>query len=290
MRYRISHTTAYRYSEPASLSQNELFLTPRATERQLVEDSRLTFSPEAQYLHCRRDYFGNIAHVFMVEQAHNELAMTATSRVSTNPLPPPRAAGTLPWETAVARLVHHARPGEQEAYQFVFPSPLIRISAEVLSYARLSFPPGVPLLIGALDLIRRIFTEFAYDKSASTVDTSVAQVLISRKGVCQDFAHVAISCLRSLGLAARYVSGYLETIPPPGKPKLAGADASHAWVSLFVPDLGWIDLDPTNNIFAGESHITLAWGRDYSDVAPVKGVVMGGGHHSLTVEVDVVRL
>jgi transglutaminase-like putative cysteine protease len=136
-------------------------------------------------------------------------------------------------------------------------------------------------------LIGRIYGEFTYDKTASTVDTSVEQILAGRKGVCQDFSHFAISCLRSLGLAARYVSGYLETLPPPGKPKLVGTDASHAWISLYVPDCGWIDLDPTNNIFPGEAHITLAWGRDYSDVAPVKGVVMGGGRHTLSVVVDV---
>ena len=153
-----------------------------------------------------------------------------------------------------------------------------------------SFPPGTPVLAGAVDLTRRIFTEFTYDKSASTVDTSVAQVLASRRGVCQDFSHFAIACLRSLGLAARYVSGYLETLPPPGKPKMVGADASHAWVSVFVPEVGWIDFDPTNNMLSGESHITLAWGRDYSDVAPVKGVVMGGGVHTLSVVVDVAAL
>ena len=139
-----------------------------------------------------------------------------------------------------------------------------------------------------MDLMQRIFTEFTYDKSATNVDTPVESVLADRKGVCQDFAHLAIGCLRSLGLAARYVSGYLETQPPPGKAKLIGADASHAWLSLFVPDEGWVDLDPTNNLIPGEKHITLAWGRDYGDVTPVKGVVMGGGSHTLSVMVDVV--
>ena len=187
-------------------------------------------------------------------------------------------------------MVTHRQPEELEASQFVFASPLITINPAVLAYARPSFPPGTPVLAGAVDLMRRIFTEFTYDKSASTVDTSVAQVLASRKGVCQDFSHLAIACLRSLGLAARYVSGYLETQPPPGKPKMVGADASHAWVSVFVPEVGWIDFDPTNNMLVGESHITLAWGRDYSDVAPVKGVVMGGGVHTLSVVVDVAAL
>ena len=163
----------------------------------------------------------------------------------------------------------------------------ITINPGTMAYAQTSFTQGIPVLAGALDLIRRIFTEFTYDKSATTVDTSVDQVLANHKGVCQDFAHFAISCLRALGMAARYVSGYLNTVSPPGEPKLIGADASHAWISLFIPDTGWVDLDPTNNLIPGDNHITLAWGRDYGDVTPVKGVVMGGGVHTLSVMVDV---
>ncbi|WP_306548889.1 transglutaminase family protein [Desulfobulbus sp.] len=290
MKYRITHTTAYQYSEPASLSQNELFLTPRATARQQVLQAELVFDPQPQYLHRRIDYFDNIAHVFMVQQPHKALSLTAVSIVRTGRAQNPDAAATLPWETAVQRLVAHLQPEELDASQFVFPSPMISINPAILDYARISFPPGRPVLEGGLDLMGRIFNEFAYDKSASTVDTPVTQVLATRRGVCQDFSHLAIACLRSLGLAARYVSGYLETLPPPGKIKLVGADASHAWVALYVPDEGWVDLDPTNNVLAGESHVTLAWGRDYSDVAPVKGVVMGGGVHTLSVEVDVARV
>jgi transglutaminase-like putative cysteine protease len=290
MKYRITHTTAYHYSEPASLSQNELFLTPRTTRNQQVEHSQLSFVPDPQYLHRRIDFFGNIAHVFMVQQPHVELAMTAISSVQTGSTVTPAAAGTPPWEIVSQRLAAPGQPEELEASQFLFASPLITINSAILAYARLSFPHGIPVLAGVVDLTRRIFTEFAYDKSASTVDTSVTQVLASRRGVCQDFSHFAIACLRSLGLAARYVSGYLETLPPPGKPKMVGADASHAWVSVFVPEVGWIDFDPTNNMLSGESHITLAWGRDYSDVAPVKGVVMGGGVHTLSVVVDVAAL
>jgi transglutaminase-like putative cysteine protease len=223
----------------------------------------------------------------MVQQPHDELAMSTVSMVETSTPVTPAAAGTPPWETVARRLVAPDGPAELAASQFVFVSPLISVSPEAMAYARASFPPGTPVLAGGLDLVRRIFTEFSYDKSATTVDTAVEQVLIDRKGVCQDFAHVAISCLRSLGLAARYVSGYLETSPPPGKPRLVGADASHAWISLFVPGEGWVDLDPTNNLIAGESHVTVAWGRDYGDVTPVKGVVMGGGVHSLSVTVDV---
>jgi transglutaminase-like putative cysteine protease len=185
------------------------------------------------------------------------------------------------------RLTAHAHQADFDAYPFLFASPLITVGPQAHAYARVSFTPGRPLLAAALDLMQRIYGEFSYDKTASTIDTTVAQILENRKGVCQDFAHLAISCLRSVGLAARYVSGYLETLPAPGKPKLVGSDASHAWVALFIPDVGWVDFDPTNNLVIGESHITLAWGRDYGDVAPVKGVVMGGGQHRLTVSVDV---
>lgn len=289
MKYRITHTTAYHYSDQASLSLNELYLTPRTTARQQVLQSQLAFAPEPQYLHRRVDYFGNIAHVFMVEHPHTTLAVTATSTVRTGRAPQHSPAATPAWEAAARHMAAHAQPDELEAYQFIFTSPMITWDEAAIAYARQSFLPGRPLLEAAIELMGRIFTEFAYDKSASTVDTPVSQVLASRKGVCQDFAHLAIACFRSLGLAARYVSGYLETLPPPGKPKLTGADASHAWVSLFVPETGWIDLDPTNNVVPGESHITMAWGRDYGDVAPVKGVVMGGGAHTLKVTVDVAR-
>jgi len=287
MKYRIVHKTAYRYSEPASLSQNELFLYPRETANQQVVRSRLTILPTPQYLQRRTDYFGNIPHVFMVQEPHEQLSIVADSSVVTSAPAAPSPAATAPWETVVKRLAARERAEDLDACQFVFPSPLIQTSSAAATYARPSFSPGSPVLAGALDLIGRIFTEFTYDNSATAIDTSVEQVLASRKGVCQDFAHLAIACLRSLGLAARYVSGYLETLPPPGKTKLIGADASHAWLSVFVPDGGWVDLDPTNNLIPGEKHITLAWGRDYTDVTPVKGVVMGGGSHTLTVSVDV---
>jgi transglutaminase-like putative cysteine protease len=223
----------------------------------------------------------------MVHQPHEALALTATSVVSTTRPAITEPADTAPWETVVQRLSAHENLQGLDAYQFVFASPFIPVTAAARAYAQPSFPPGVPVLAGAVDLIKRIYTEFTYDKTATTVDTAVDQVLENRKGVCQDFAHVAISCLRTMGLSARYVSGYMETMPPPGKPKLIGADATHAWLALFVPDTGWVDLDPTNNLIPGERHITLAWGRDYGDVTPVKGVVMGGGVHTMSVTVDV---
>jgi transglutaminase-like putative cysteine protease len=289
MNYRIVHKTTFSYTEPASLSQNELFLHPRETGTQQVVSSELLIEPQPQYLHRRTDFFGNIAHVFMVQHPHTKLSVTATSRVVTAmPVTPPPQTSPA-WETVAHSLAVRDTAEVLDACQFVFPSPLIETPAEAEAFARPSFPPGTPVLDGAMDLMGRIFKDFTYDKSATTVDTSVTQALGSAKGVCQDFAHVAIACLRSLGLAARYVSGYLKTLPPPGKPRLVGADASHAWFSLFVPGTGWVDLDPTNNLIPGDTHITIAWGRDYGDVTPVKGVVMGGGTHTLSVMVDVLE-
>lgn len=287
MKHLVRHETCFHYSEPASLSQNELFLYPRETASQKVTESILTVTPEPQYLNRWTDYFGNIAQVFMVQHPHHTLTITAVSRVTSIPPIIPSSETTPSWESAVQHLARHGDPAAMDAFQFVFPSPMIPVMPDAADYARPSFPPGTTVLAGATDLMRRIFTEFAYDKSATTVDTPVSRVLADRRGVCQDFAHTAISCLRSLGLAARYVSGYLKTLPPPGKPKLVGADASHAWLAIFVPGTGWVDLDPTNNQIPGESYITLAWGRDYGDVTPVKGVVMGGGVHTLSVVVDV---
>lgn len=290
MKYRITHDTGYRYSTPASLSQNELFLSPRMTPSQKVRETSLFVEPSPHYTHSREDYFGNSVELFMVQHPHDWLKISACSIVETSHPVTPDPAATTAWEETVKQLTLHKQPAELEAYQFVFKSPLIAFTEDLHKYALQSFPPETPLLAGAINLVRRIHTDFAYDKSASTVDTTVDQVFRNRKGVCQDFAHLAISCLRSLGLAARYVSGYLETMPPPGKPKLVGSDASHAWFSLFIPDFGWVDLDPTNNLLMNETYITLAWGRDYGDVAPVKGVVMGGGRHQLTVTVDVSRI
>lgn len=290
MIYRVAHTTGYKYSAPASLSQNELFLFPRNTKSQEVRESQLVIDPPPQYLHERIDYFGNKAHVFMVQHPHQELTVSVTSLVNTSRPVMPEPASTPSWEETASILVEHQQFDELDARQYVFSSPLIPCTAESCQYGKVSFPPGAPILAGAMDLVKRIFRDFSYDKSASKVDTPLTEALANRRGVCQDFAHVAISCLRAHGLAARYVSGYLETLPPPGKPKLVGADASHAWISVFVPTFGWVDLDPTNDSAANERYITVAWGRDYGDVAPVKGVVLGGGRHQLSVMVDVTAL
>jgi transglutaminase-like putative cysteine protease len=290
MRYRIRHTTEYTYSEPASLSQNEVLLMPRPTDRLQVTSGILDIQPIPQYLAKHTDFFGNIVHIFMVQHPHEKLSITALSEVTTIPLATPKPESTMPWEQVAKRVQLRQTPEDLAACQFVFASPLAGLLPQTLAFAKSSFPPGRPLLAAAIDLMQRIFTEFTYDKTATSVDTDIAQVFAAKRGVCQDFSHLALSCLRSLGLAARYVSGYLETLPAPGKAKLIGADASHAWISIYLPDFGWVDLDPTNNILAGERHIVVGWGRDYGDVTPVKGVVMGGGVHSLSVAVDVAAL
>jgi transglutaminase-like putative cysteine protease len=171
-----------------------------------------------------------------------------------------------------------------------FDSPHVRTSAELQAYAAPSFPPGRPVLEAVRDLVTRIHQDFIYDATATEVSTPVATVLSARRGVCQDFAHVAIGCLRALGLAGRYVSGYLLTRPPPGRPRLVGADASHAWMATWVPRLGWVDFDPTNDLIAGQDHVTIAHGRDFSDVTPIRGIILGGGAHQLAVSVDVAPL
>ncbi len=233
------------------------------------------------------DFFGNRATYFTIEEPHDELKVKAVSRVAVAPAAPPDPAATPPWEAALASLELDRSPQGLEARQFVFDSPYVRASADLAHYAAPSFPPGRPLLDAALDLMRRIHADFRYDPRATTLSTPLREVLALRRGVCQDFAHLQIGCLRSLGLAARYVSGYLRTTPPPGRPRLVGADASHAWLSVWCPGFGWIDLDPTNAQIPSEGHILLAWGRDYDDVSPIKGVNLGGGRHSMTVEVDV---
>ncbi len=287
MRYRLQHQTIYKYTEDAALSLNELCLTPRVTAGQSIAQTGVFVRPSPDNLEARFDYFGNALTSFVVQEPHREMMIAAESIVDTFPVPAPDPEATPPWEQVRDTLRLHKDQEQLHACCFTFDSPMVTYSPAIQEYARKSFSPATPVLAGALDLNSRIFNDFTYEKNATNVETPMEEAFRLRKGVCQDFSHIMIGCLRSLGLAARYVSGYLETIPPPGKTKLVGADASHAWLSLFVPGTGWIDLDPTNNLIVSEKHITLAWGRDYSDVIPVKGVVLGGGEHALTVIVDV---
>ena len=287
MKYSISHTTTYRYGETVPLGHNEACLTPRASPWQRCHSNLLAIRPAPTVLQNWTDYFGNRVSYFTVEEEHRELSIHAQSQVEVWEPAYPDPASTPAWEDVREMLAAATDPEILAATLFGFPSPYVTCYLKLVEYALPSFAPRRPLWEAALDLTGRIYREFKYVPSATCVNTPTLEVLNHRRGVCQDFAHLQIACLRSLGLAARYVSGYLMTDPPPGRPKLVGADASHAWLSVFCPGAGWLDLDPTNNQAPTRRHVTLAWGRDYGDVCPLRGLVLGGGKHLMTVAVDV---
>jgi transglutaminase-like putative cysteine protease len=294
MRYQVKHVTRYGYGGPVSLCHSIAHLKPRETLYQRCVAANLRINPWPSVVREHRDFFGNRVNYFSVQQSHLELEVTATAEVDVQPPRWPVAKETLPWDRVRSQLQSTSSAEGLTARLFALPSPAIVLDPAAADYARESFPRGRPLLEAALDLVRRIHQDFDYDPTSTTVVTPLSEVLASRRGVCQDFAHLAISALRGLGLAARYVSGYLETLPPPGQPKLRGADASHAWLAVYLPDAAqggsWIDLDPTNDCLISDQYITTAIGRDYQDVTPVRGVFYGGGEHSLAVSVDVDRV
>jgi transglutaminase-like putative cysteine protease len=285
--YAISHTTTYDYVGEVSLSHHLLRLTPRSDGRQLRLAHELTLSPQPRVVQSYTDYFGNLTHLFDLHTPHQQLVIKSETQVALGLPYCPEPLETLPWEIARARCHDDRSTATLEALEFTYDSPLVSASASIRDYAETSFAPTRPLLDAVLDLTGRIHEDFAFQVGATTVTTPLSAVFANRRGVCQDFAHLQLACLHALGLPARYVSGYLETDPPPGKPKLRGADASHAWVSFFCPGIGWLDVDPTNNCMASLRHIAIGWGRDYSDVAPVRGVLVGGESQTVQVGVDV---
>lgn len=288
MIYRVHHRTTYHYGEPVPVSLNQCCLHPRNFSRQRCIAHRLAISPEPSALDERDDLFGNHHVIFNLSQPHREMNVEALSEVEVLPRTFSELERSAPWETSRDILTRPTPPPSTlEAMPFVFESPMISPGAKFAEYAAPSFPQTRPLLSALLDFTQRIKKEFIYDPRATTLATRSEAVLVNRRGVCQDFAQLEVACLRSIGLAARYVSGYLLTHPLPGKPRLVGTDASHCWVSVFDPGLGWIDVDPTNGCFVSEEHITIAWGRDYSDVTPVRGVILGGGRQSIEVAVGV---
>jgi len=286
MIYRIFHRTTYEYKHPVSVGTHVACLKPRALPHHQLAHSELRIQPRPATRTERVDFFGNLLCFFTIQEPHRELVVEARSEVimDGNGTPWPQLA--LPWEEAVKVVPNDHSPAGLEAYQFGFESPRIRIRPEFASYALQSFTPRRPMPEALLDLTARIHRDFRFDSKATSVRTPIEEVFKKRRGVCQDFAHLQIACLRSLNLAARYVSGYLRTYPPPGQPRLVGADASHAWVSAYCPGIGWLDVDPTNNLVPSNGHVTLAWGRDYSDVSPLRGLILGGGAHKLHVGVD----
>jgi transglutaminase-like putative cysteine protease len=288
MRYDVLHETVYSYESPVVLSQQLLHLTPRVLEFQRLGAHRIDVQPAPAETATRDDYFGNPVTQIMLAAPHDSLGVHAHSTIEVLPRAIPASAG--PWEAARDRLRHGGGEALLEPMQFLFESPHVEFFRDLAAYAEPSFGKGRDLLEGALDLTRRIHAEFKFDPKATSVSTPLREVLAKKRGVCQDFAHFMTGCLRSLGLPARYVSGYILTSPPPGKPRLIGADASHAWVSVWCAEAGWVDLDPTNNVLVGDEHITLAWGRDFSDVTPMRGVILGGGEQELEVRVTVTPL
>ncbi len=287
MLYRIRHRTLYRYDEPANLCHNEARLRPLDLPGQRCLAWKLKIDPAPDFQRSRNDSFGNHIDYFAIQRPHPQLSIIAESEVEA------LAAGQLsletgmPWDQVRDALRQAKDASSLDARAFALSSPLVPVSRELADFAATDFTPGRCVLDAVAAFNERIFREFTFDPGFTTVSTPVAEVLENRRGVCQDFAQLMIAALRSLGLPARYVSGYLETLPPPGKPKLVGADASHAWVSVFIPGQGWVDFDPTNNLRPAERHIVVASGRDYGDVAPIRGVTVGGASHQLKVEVDV---
>ena len=271
MRYAINHKTIYTYPEPVSVCHNVLRLVPRDTDGQICKVVTVSIKPKPDSLQEYEDFFGNKVIYFSIEKEHGELTVVVHSEIE-------------------KRVPRGPEMSLEDVGQYVFATPMTAGGPEILDYARVSFRPGRSAMEAGLDLMRRIYVDFEFTPGFSTVSTPLSVVMRERKGVCQDFAHLAIACVRSVGLPARYVSGYIETISPPGVEKLMGVDASHAWFSLYIPDVGWKDFDPTNNVLPGDQHITIGWGRDYADIAPMKGVILSSGSHGLKVSVDVKRL
>ncbi len=287
MRYRITHQTHYVYDRDVSVSHHVVQLCPRDLPSQRCLTHDLCVRPEPATRTERIDYFGNRAVLVTLETAHREFEVIAGSLVEIVPRLAPAEGLTTPWEEVAARCDAPGWGDAAAAGEYRFDSPMVRRQAAIGAWAKASFPTGRPLLEAITALNTRIHREFTFDARATSVSTPVEEVFAHRRGVCQDFAHLMLAALRTLGLPARYVSGYLETLPPPGRTRLVGADASHAWVSVWCPGAGWVDFDPTNDVLAGLRHITVAWGRDFGDISPVRGVLVGSGHHSLRVSVDV---
>ncbi len=285
MLYKVSHRTTYKYVSPVSVGDHVACLKPRSFAQNHLLQNTLHIHPKPVVLTERTDYFGNSLWFFTVQQPHRELVVESRSEILVAPETPP-ADASLPWEESAGNLPRDHQPEALAAYQFQFESARIRLRPEFAAYALQSFTPGRPMREALLELTSRINRDFRFDSKATSVRTPIEEVFEKRHGVCQDFAHIQIACLRSIGVAARYVSGYLRTYPPPGRPRLIGADASHAWVSAFCRKAGWLDMDPTNDVAPTDGHVTVAWGRDYGDVSPLRGLILGGGAHSLKVEVD----
>jgi len=289
--YKIEHVTRFVYPVPVSVCHNIVCLMPRPTSRLTVRHAALEITPQPTVVNERQDTFGNITHVFSIEEPHDAMQVRATSSVEIQPPPPSSEKPGQPWEQVALNVTNQSAVDWQQASMFLYDSLLVTRTQDAREFADQVFTPGRPVREAALDLTRLIHDQFEYLPGSTHVHTTSTEALAQRRGVCQDFAHAQVAALRSIGLPARYVSGYLRTIPPIGQPRLVGVDQSHAWVSVYCGgSQGWVDLDPTNAMACGTDHIPLAVGRGYSDVAPIRGAFLGGGKSQLSVNVDVALL
>ena len=287
MKYTISHKTTYEYNEPVGVCHNIARLIPRNSKTQVCNSSSVTIFPRPDVINNYEDFFGNKVMYFSIDKEHDSLEVHVTSVIEKKSLAVEKiSTATI---SGIENELEFNDAGSTEVRQYIFPTSMTMWNKNIQDYALRSFETGRPVYDATKELMTRIFTDFEFKSGATSVATPVALVMDERKGVCQDFAHIAISGLRSVGLPVRYVSGYIETISPKGKEKLVGADASHAWFSVYITGMGWVDFDPTNNVIAGDQHITIGWGRDYADIAPLKGIILSSGTHELKVEVDVKR-
>ncbi len=287
VRYRVRHSSAYRYGNDIVLAHHLLHLTPRITAGQRILGFRMEVEPKPSVIAEHRDYFDNPMTYIEMHEPHKRLIVRTDIDIEVDEDRPDVAAMGMPWEALRDQLNDPVEAGPRAASAFAYVSPKIAPSADLHDYALPSFKPGRPIGEAVMDLTNRINDEFTFDPEATTISTPIADVLAERRGVCQDFAHLEIGCLRSIGLAARYVSGYLRTVPLPGKPRAVGADVSHAWLSVWCGGEDWLDMDPTNGRPGSSDLITLSWGRDYGDVSPLQGVIIGSSIQHMTVEVDV---
>jgi len=289
MMFDVDHKTHYRYSLPVVQSQHMIHMTPRTTRHQTIVHHSLMIEPAPSMRQEGLDVFGNRLVFLEIEVPHKDLVVHARSTVQTHPGPPADPSLSVPLACLDKGIAGIDRGDALDVIRHQCPSRLTVASREIMDYARSSFHPDRPLLEAAADLNRRIFQDFTFDATATDVSTPIGEVFKHRRGVCQDFAHLALTCLRAVRVPARYVSGYILTQPPPGQPRLLGADASHAWFSVWSPEAGWTEFDPTNGVSAAGEHIAVAYGRDFDDVSPINGVILGGGEHTVSVAVDVVR-
>lgn len=287
MNYRLLHKTQYDYSENVSNYHGLACVKPKTLSHQKCSDFSLAIYPTPDEIHLRTDYFGNRLHYFSIYKPHNKLTILAKSTIETLPIPPAKSLITT--KDVKTRLGSDILL-KNKLMDFILPSPFVQWDADIRQFAADCFADSQSFYQSARLLCHKIFSEFTYVPGFTTIYTPLKTVLREKKGVCQDFSHLAIACLRSLGFAARYVSGYLETEPLPGQTKLQGSDATHAWISVFVPDVGWCDFDPTNDVVPAQRHIITAWGRDFGDVSPLKGIIFSAGKHSIQVAVDVIPI